>query len=66
MKQLCVCVCVCVCEEEETFTREFRAELSALSAASNQDEGNDLVFKKCSYMSKYNDYYYYYYYYEKV
>jgi len=53
MKQLgvCVCVCVCVCEEEEIFAKEFRAELSALSAAVYQDEGNDRLFKKCSYVS---------------
>jgi hypothetical protein len=39
-------------EEEEISAKEFRAASSALSAASNQDEENDQVFKKCSYMSK--------------
>jgi hypothetical protein len=42
-----------VCEEEQVFAKKFRAELSALSAASYQDEEKDRVFKKCSYMSKY-------------
>jgi len=42
-----------VCEEDEIFAKEFRAELSALSAASNQDEVNDRVFKKCSHVCKY-------------
>jgi hypothetical protein len=41
-----------VCEEEEISAKEFCAASSALSAASNQDEGNYQVFKKCSVMSK--------------
>ena len=39
-------------EEEEISAKDFRAASSALSAASNQDEGNDQVLKKGSYMNK--------------
>jgi hypothetical protein len=42
-----------VCEEKEIFAKEILAELSALSAASDQDEGNDMVFQKYWCMSKY-------------
>ena len=41
-----------VFEEEEISAKDFRAASSALSAASNQDEGNDQVLKKGSYMNK--------------
>jgi hypothetical protein len=41
-----------VCKEEEISAKEFWAALSARCAASNQDEGNDQTFKKCSDMSK--------------